>query len=42
VPSDDHEGPDHDRSALAGFYMAIGTSGNQFKNAPSSVTASQV
>jgi len=23
-----------DRSSLAGFYMAIGTSGNQFKNAP--------
>jgi sarcosine oxidase, subunit beta len=26
--------PIYDRSALAGFYMAIGTSGNQFKNAP--------
>ena len=26
--------PVYDRSALAGFYMAIGTSGNQFKNAP--------
>ena len=23
-----------DRSSLAGYYMAIGTSGNQFKNAP--------
>jgi len=26
--------PIYDRSSLAGFYMAIGTSGNQFKNAP--------
>ncbi len=26
--------PIYDRSALDGFYMAIGTSGNQFKNAP--------
>jgi sarcosine oxidase, subunit beta len=26
--------PIYDRSDLAGFYMAIGTSGNQFKNAP--------
>ncbi len=26
--------PIYDRSALAGFYMACGTSGNQFKNAP--------
>ena len=26
--------PIYDRSALPGFYMAIGTSGNQFKNAP--------
>jgi sarcosine oxidase subunit beta len=26
--------PIYDRSALAGFYLAIGTSGNQFKNAP--------
>jgi sarcosine oxidase, subunit beta len=26
--------PIYDRSELAGFYMAIGTSGNQFKNAP--------
>ena len=26
--------PIYDRSALHGFYMAIGTSGNQFKNAP--------
>ncbi|HZO76750.1 MAG TPA: FAD-dependent oxidoreductase [Solirubrobacteraceae bacterium] len=26
--------PIYDRSRLSGFYMAIGTSGNQFKNAP--------
>ena len=26
--------PIYDRSDLTGFYMAIGTSGNQFKNAP--------
>jgi sarcosine oxidase subunit beta len=26
--------PIYDRSDLPGFYMAIGTSGNQFKNAP--------
>jgi sarcosine oxidase subunit beta len=26
--------PIYDRSGLSGFYMAIGTSGNQFKNAP--------
>jgi sarcosine oxidase subunit beta len=26
--------PIYDRSSLPGFYMAIGTSGNQFKNAP--------
>lgn len=26
--------PIYDRSALDGFYMAVGTSGNQFKNAP--------
>ncbi len=26
--------PIYDRSDLAGFYLAIGTSGNQFKNAP--------
>ncbi|MGV9558599.1 NAD(P)/FAD-dependent oxidoreductase [Streptomyces sp. NPDC003401] len=26
--------PLYDRTALAGFYVAIGTSGNQFKNAP--------
>jgi sarcosine oxidase subunit beta len=26
--------PIYDRSDLAGYYMAIGTSGNQFKNAP--------
>ncbi len=26
--------PVYDKSSLAGFYMAIGTSGNQFKNAP--------
>ena len=26
--------PIYDKSALDGFYMAIGTSGNQFKNAP--------
>ncbi len=26
--------PIYDKSDLAGFYMAIGTSGNQFKNAP--------
>lgn len=26
--------PIYDKSSLAGFYMAIGTSGNQFKNAP--------
>lgn len=26
--------PIYDKSALPGFYMAIGTSGNQFKNAP--------
>lgn len=26
--------PIYDRSALPGYYMAIGTSGNQFKNAP--------
>ncbi|HUA03309.1 MAG TPA: FAD-dependent oxidoreductase [Solirubrobacteraceae bacterium] len=26
--------PIYDRSDLSGFYMAIGTSGNQFKNAP--------
>jgi sarcosine oxidase subunit beta len=26
--------PIYDRSQLEGFYMAIGTSGNQFKNAP--------
>ena len=26
--------PIYDRSSLDGFYMACGTSGNQFKNAP--------
>jgi sarcosine oxidase, subunit beta len=26
--------PIYDRSSLAGYYMAVGTSGNQFKNAP--------
>ena len=26
--------PIYDKSNLAGFYMAVGTSGNQFKNAP--------
>ncbi len=26
--------PVYDRSSLSGFYMAVGTSGNQFKNAP--------
>lgn len=26
--------PIYDKSALPGFYMAVGTSGNQFKNAP--------
>ncbi len=26
--------PIYDRTALAGFYLAIGTSGNQFKTAP--------
>jgi sarcosine oxidase subunit beta len=26
--------PIYDRSAVEGFYMAVGTSGNQFKNAP--------
>ena len=26
--------PIYDRSDLAGFYMAVGTSGNQYKNAP--------
>jgi sarcosine oxidase subunit beta len=26
--------PIYDRSCVDGFYMAIGTSGNQFKNAP--------
>jgi sarcosine oxidase subunit beta len=26
--------PIYDRSELPGFYMAVGTSGNQFKNAP--------
>ena len=26
--------PVYDRTSLAGFYVAIGTSGNQFKNAP--------
>ena len=26
--------PIYDKSALGGFYMAIGSSGNQFKNAP--------
>ncbi len=26
--------PVYDRSDLQGFYMAVGTSGNQFKNAP--------
>ena len=26
--------PIYDRSSLPGFYMAVGTSGNQFKNAP--------
>lgn len=26
--------PVYDKSSLAGFYMAVGTSGNQFKNAP--------
>ena len=26
--------PIYDRSSLDGYYMAIGTSGNQFKNAP--------
>jgi sarcosine oxidase subunit beta len=26
--------PIYDRSDLPGFYLAIGTSGNQFKNAP--------
>ncbi|GAB5469420.1 MAG: hypothetical protein Kilf2KO_24500 [Rhodospirillales bacterium] len=25
----------YDKSALPGFYMACGTSGNQYKNAPS-------
>ena len=29
--------PIYDRTALPGFYVAIGTSGNQFKNAQSSV-----
>ena len=27
-------GPVYDRSCVEGFYMAVGTSGNQFKNAP--------
>lgn len=27
-------GPIYDKSDLKGFYLAIGTSGNQFKNAP--------
>ncbi len=27
-------GPIYDRSAVDGYYMAVGTSGNQFKNAP--------
>ena len=26
--------PIYDKSDLPGFYMAVGTSGNQFKNAP--------
>ncbi len=26
--------PIYDRSSVGGYYMAIGTSGNQFKNAP--------
>jgi len=26
--------PIYDRSSLPGFFMAVGTSGNQFKNAP--------
>ena len=26
--------PVYDRSDLKGFYMAVGTSGNQYKNAP--------
>ena len=26
--------PVYDRSDLTGFYMAVGTSGNQYKNAP--------
>ncbi len=26
--------PIYDKSSLPGYYMAIGTSGNQFKNAP--------
>jgi len=26
--------PIYDKSSLPGFYVAIGTSGNQFKNAP--------
>jgi sarcosine oxidase subunit beta len=26
--------PIYDKSSLDGFYMAVGTSGNQFKNAP--------
>ena len=26
--------PIYDKSDLAGFYMAVGTSGNQYKNAP--------
>jgi len=26
--------PIYDRSSLNGYYMAVGTSGNQFKNAP--------
>jgi len=26
--------PIYDKSCLPGFYMAVGTSGNQFKNAP--------
>ena len=26
--------PIYDKSDLGGFYMAVGTSGNQFKNAP--------
>ena len=32
--------PIYDKSSLGGFYMACGTSGNQFKNAPPPASSS--